>query len=165
VIASFKILPMSPFEFTVNGVKGGRATATYSAVLGKYPVTDAPPVASWFAGCDNKTLTCTFDASGSTDDVGIVSYQWDLSKSPGGTASGKIVTATYPSAGPRTIALTVTDTKGQTSMLAMTVQIGTLPGQPPHGIFFHELRRSAGLHVRFFAVVGEHPARSQLELR
>jgi PKD repeat protein len=135
VIASFKILPMSPFEFPVNGVKGGRATATYSATLTEYPSTDAPPVASWFAGCDNNALTCTLDASGSTDDVGIVSYDWDLNKSPGGTASGVKVTVTYPAAGPRTITLTVTDTKGQKSSMTMTVQVGALPGQPPSAYF------------------------------
>jgi PKD repeat protein len=131
VIASFKILPMSPFEFTVNGVKGGHATATFTATLGEYGAVDNPPKASFSAGCDYNTLTCVFDASGSTDDVGIVSYAWDLNTSPGGSASGKVVQMTYPTAGPRTITLTVTDTKGQTNSSTMVVSVGIPAGKPP----------------------------------
>lgn len=135
VIASFKILPMSPFEFQVNGVSGGRASATYSVTLGEYPAPDAPPKAVFSAGCNYNSLTCTFDASGSTDDVGIVSYAWDLGKTPGGAASGVSVTTTYPQAGPRTVTLTVTDTKGQTNTFSMVVQVGALPGTPPTASF------------------------------
>lgn len=131
VIASFKILPMSPFEFAVNGVKGGRATATFTATLGEYGGVDNPPKASFSAGCDYNTLTCVFDASGSTDDFGIVSYAWDLNTSPGGSASGKVVQMTYPAAGPRTVTLTVTDTKGQTNSSTMVVSVGIPPGTPP----------------------------------
>jgi PKD repeat protein len=136
MIAKFTILPMSPVEFQVLGVRGGRASATYSVSLGEYPaVVDNPPKAVFSAACDYNTLTCTFDASGSTDDIGIASYAWDLNKSPGGTASGKVVTTTYPTAGPRTVVLTVTDTKGQPNTFSMTVQVGVAPGQPPYVAF------------------------------
>jgi PKD repeat protein len=134
IIASFKILPMSPFEFQVNGVNGGRASATYSVTLGEYP-SDAPPKASFSAGCDYNTLTCYYDASSSSDDIGIVSYAWDLGKSPGGTATGVKVSTTYPASGPRTVTLTVTDTKGQTNSTSMTIQVGILPGTPPIASF------------------------------
>jgi PKD repeat protein len=138
VIAKLTIFPMSPFEFPVLGTAGGKASATYLATLGEYPtgpVVDAPPTALFSAGCDHATLTCTLDASGSTDDVGIVSYDWDLNKLPGGTATGKIVTVTYPHAGSRTPTLTVTDTKGQKTSFSMTLQIGVSPGQPPIALF------------------------------
>ena len=131
VIASFKILPMSPFEFSVNGVKGGRATATFAATLGEYGGVDNPPKAAFNATCDPYSYACTFDASGSTDDFGITAYAWDLNTSPGGTASGKVVQVTYPAAGPRTISLTVTDTKGQTNNFTAVVQVGTVAGAPP----------------------------------
>jgi PKD repeat protein len=135
VIASFKILPMSPFEFQVNGVSGGRASATYYVTLGEYPTVDNPPTAMFFAGCSYASLTCTFDASNSKDDVGIVSYVWDLDNAPNSVATGVKVTATYPQAGPRTIKLTVTDTKGQTSSYVLTLTIGIPPGTPPIALF------------------------------
>jgi PKD repeat protein len=131
VIASFKILPMSPFEFQVNGVSGGRASATYSVALGEYPSTDAPPQAQFTTQCDVTTITCWFDASSSTDDFGIVSYAWDLGLPPNNIASGVKVSTTYPTRGTYSVKLTVTDAKGQSSTLSQLIQIGLPPGTPP----------------------------------
>jgi hypothetical protein len=68
-----------------------------------------PPVASFVAtNCQAATHSCTLDASGSTDDVGIVSYVW---KRPNGTQLGTGVTLnqTFAKAGTFSITLTVTD--------------------------------------------------------
>jgi probable HAF family extracellular repeat protein len=82
---------------------------------------DASPVASFTWSCTG--LTCSFDASSSSDDGGIVSYAWSLDKYPGGSASGVQVATAYPHAGVRNVTLTVTDTKGQTSSLRRTILI------------------------------------------
>ncbi|MDQ6887148.1 MAG: S8 family serine peptidase [Gemmatimonadota bacterium] len=82
------------------------------------PPTDQPPVARFTVTCNG--WTCTFDGSSSSDDKGIVSYSWDLGKSPGGTATGQVVTTSYPHSGSRTVTLTVTDTIGQTASSTRT---------------------------------------------
>jgi len=113
---------MSPFEYLVNGAKI-RVNATYSATLTEYPINDAPPVASFSAGCTQSTLTCTFDASGSTDDVGIVSYKWDWGNGRGETKSISAVRNTWATSGTSQVTLIVTDTKGQASAVTRTVVV------------------------------------------
>ena len=94
------------------------------------PTTNAAPVAKFTTSCSG--LTCTFDARGSTDDVGVVSYAWDLNKYPGNTASGAVVTATYPHESTRYVTLTVTDAGGLTSKVTQTVNIaGTTTNAAP----------------------------------
>lgn len=89
------------------------------------PTPDAPPTASFTASCAD--LTCTFDASGSTDDRGIASYAWTFGD--GGTGAGVTASHTFASAAPYTVGLTVTDTSGQPASLSkvVTVSTGTLP--------------------------------------
>jgi serine protease len=82
---------------------------------------DAPPVARFTSSCNN--LTCTFDASTSTDDKSIRWYTWNLDRYPGGSASGVKVTTTYPHTGTRNVTLTVTDTNGQTSSITQPVAL------------------------------------------
>ncbi len=78
---------------------------------------DAPPTAVFVASCRNQR--CTFDAGGSSDDVGIASYAWDLGD--GSTASGSKVRYAYGTAGGYAVTLTVTDSSGQSA--TMTRQI------------------------------------------
>jgi translation elongation factor EF-1alpha len=66
---------------------------------------------------------CTLDASTSTDDVGIASYTWSLGKSPEGSAAGVSVTTDYWHTSTRTVTLTVTDTKGQTTSVTQMVTV------------------------------------------
>lgn len=83
--------------------------------------TDAPPVARFAWSCSG--TVCTLDASTSTDDVGITSYDWTLGKEPDGTASGVIVTTDYWHTSTRTVTLMVMDTKGQTNSVTQTVTV------------------------------------------
>jgi probable HAF family extracellular repeat protein len=85
------------------------------------PPPDAPPVARFTSSC-NGTI-CTLDASTSSDDVGITSYDWSLGKAPGGSATGVSVTTDYWHTSTRTVTLTVTDTKGQTNSVTQTVTV------------------------------------------
>jgi probable HAF family extracellular repeat protein len=107
-------------------VSGSLGTATIPRLVQLQftpTAADAAPVAAFTWSCDRNR--CTFDASSSTDDKGIVSYAWDLDKDHGGgKAKGAVVKTTYPRGGTHDVMLTVTDTKGQTASVTHTV---TLP--------------------------------------
>jgi lysophospholipase L1-like esterase len=87
------------------------------------PVPDAPPTASFTSSCTG--LTCTFDASGSTDDLGIATYAWTFGD--GGTSSIAGPSHTYADAGTFTVGLVVTDTGGQTATASAQVTVATPP--------------------------------------
>lgn len=91
------------------------------------PITTTPPpptlTAAFTWSCPS--ITCTFDAS--TSSGTIVSYAWDLNRFPDPAASGKIVSPTYPHAGPRIVVLTVTDSAGRTAAVTKTVTVGSAP--------------------------------------
>lgn len=85
---------------------------------------DAPPVASFTHSCTGRT--CTFNASGSSDDRGIASWAWDFGDSTGG--SGQVVTHTYGGSGSSfEVKLTVTDTAGQPGTQVKTVSVNSPP--------------------------------------
>ena len=88
-----------------------------------------PPVGAFTWSCP--ALTCTLDANASTDDGTIVSYAWNLGMTPNGTASGVVVTPTYPHAGQRTVTLTVTDNGGKTSSITKIITVGAVVDNPP----------------------------------
>lgn len=112
-ISSILLFPMSPTSFPVLGFPGGKATATYVPQLVADPDPNQPPIAIMYVGCYIATLTCTYDASPSTDDHGIVSYKWDVGAGFAGKMAGKLVSFTYPNGNARMITLTVTDANGR----------------------------------------------------
>ena len=79
------------------------------------------PVARFTAAC-NTSHSCTFDASSSTDDVGIVSFQWTR---PSGAiiGSSKVITFTFATGGSKTITLKVTDGGGLTGTITKTINV------------------------------------------
>ena len=70
------------------------------------------------------------DGPSSTDNVGIVTYDWNLGRFPNPTASGAMVCLVYPHEGPRTVTLTVTDGGGPTNSMAQTFEVRG-SNQPP----------------------------------
>ncbi len=95
-----------------------------------YPyLTTFPPTA--VAKADETTVeigeTVRFDASNSTDNMGIKSYSWELSN--GTTVYGETITHSYDSPGEYTVTLTVTDEAGNkdTDTLTVTVEDRTEP--------------------------------------
>jgi len=81
-----------------------------------------PPEAN--AGQDrtvNVGETVIFDASGSTDNVGIVSYEWDFGD--GTTETGITKNHTYISPGKYNVTLTVRDLAGNTDTDSITVTV------------------------------------------
>ena len=66
-----------------------------------------------------------FDASGSTDDGGIVAFAWEFGD--GATGTGSIATHSYSAANTYDVVLTVTDGVGGTSTTTRTVVVSQLP--------------------------------------
>jgi len=101
----------SPPRTATASASSAKATM-WTVVLIPDPDSDSnvAPVASFTATCPQ--LTCTVDASASTDTAPgtIASYAWNFGD--GSTGTGVTTTHTYASAGPRTITLTVTDNQG-----------------------------------------------------
>jgi thermitase len=85
------------------------------------PPANQPPLASFTSDCQE--LTCSFDASGSSDPDGtITSYTWAF-----GDGNGDSVAApshTYSGAGNYTVELTVTDNGGASSTASETLSLG-----------------------------------------
>jgi PKD repeat protein len=89
------------------------------------PGSDQAPAARFSASCSRGQLRCTFDASGSSDDRGIISYHWDfgdgnISKITGATK----ILYTYPSRLTYTVTLTVKDGMGQTAVVQRAIVVG-----------------------------------------
>ncbi len=89
----------------------------------------SPPVAGFNAACAG--LTCTLEATASSGANPIVSYAWNLNKSPDGTAEGAVVTVTYPHEGPRSVTLTVTDAAGLSASIRKSIEVGPPAGSSP----------------------------------
>jgi len=80
---------------------------------------DAPPSAAFTYKCKNNG-SCSFDASGSSDDNGITRYDWDFGD--GWAGVGIAPSHSYSShKGTATVTLTVTDTAGQTNSISESV--------------------------------------------
>ena len=107
----------------ISGVVSGPGTGSPNLLLntGFLLGPNNPPVANFTWSCSG--LTCTLDGTTSTDDGQIVQYFWNLGKSPNPTASGAVVTVTYPHSGSRIVTLTVTDNAGQTNSVTQTIPI------------------------------------------
>ncbi len=82
--------------------------------------TNEAPVASFIASCDG--LTCSFDASASSDSDGsIAQYSWQFGD--GRTALSSTVQNSYAQDGTYTVTLTVEDDQGAQSSASQTVVV------------------------------------------
>lgn len=104
----------------LTGIGTGSPNRLLYSLIGSAPV-DNPPVASFTFSCSG--LTCSFDASASTDDYGISSYSWTFGD--GTTGSGKIVSKTYSAGGTYSVTLTVKDTANQTGTQTKSVTVSS----------------------------------------
>jgi serine protease len=121
--------------------------------------TDTPPTASFTFTCTG--VACDFDASASSDDMGISRYAWEFGD--GQTASDQFTSHLYASGGTFTVRLTVTDIAGQSNSATRSVTVsgggepctacteyaGTLTGSgdsdvQPAGTWYH--RGFSGAH-------------------
>jgi serine protease len=87
--------------------------------------TDQLPTATFTVNCPRGR--CTFDATGSTDDKGIVSYRWDFGD--GLTTSGAMaakVTHTYTTGSTYTVTLIVTDAASHAASSQQSIKVRKL---------------------------------------
>lgn len=87
---------------------------------------DFPPSASFTYSCN--ALTCSFDASASTDDQGITQYSWSFGD--GATASGQALSHSYAAYGDYTVSLQVNDAEGQSDTASELISL-LEPGASP----------------------------------
>jgi probable HAF family extracellular repeat protein len=127
---------------TLSGAVPPTRSPTLSSPLPKLlqlTVTNGnqPPVASFTVNCVGQTYPnqCAFDASGSTDDVGIVSYKWEWGDGRSETKKGSTARNTWSAPGVYTVTLTVTDAAGLTGSVTQQVAVGTVPNQAPVAAF------------------------------
>lgn len=102
-------------------------TATQTVTITVHDVTE--PVAD--AGQDQTVdvgATVSFDAGGSADNVGIVSYDWDFGDESSGT--GKTTTHEYTKEGTYTVTLTVKDAAGNQATNTMLVTVNSAGAFP-----------------------------------
>jgi parallel beta-helix repeat protein len=115
------------FTITLNVTDAAGNWAIDTVVITVLDVTS--PVAN--AG-ENQTVnvgeTVSFDAGGSTDNVGIVSYEWDFGDETSGT--GKTATHEYANAGTYTVTLTVKDAAGNQATDTMIVTVNPTEAFP-----------------------------------
>lgn len=81
-------------------------------------------------------LKVSFDASESSDDDGILKYEWDFgdptysSDTNNNAATGEIATHNYTKNGTYTVRLTVSDTNNQEQSTSQTIEVGQAPDIP-----------------------------------
>ncbi|MEN7342824.1 MAG: PKD domain-containing protein [Pseudomonadota bacterium] len=114
VTTQFTTAGQKDVTLTVTDDDGAQSSLTQGLIVSAG--LSAPPTASFTISPSNTQApgsTFTFDASASTDDVGIVSYAWDLSANGSFEGSGVTYSLTLNDIGIRQMRLRVTDADGQ----------------------------------------------------
>ncbi|HEV7990644.1 MAG TPA: PKD domain-containing protein [Gemmatimonadaceae bacterium] len=109
---------------TSTDSQGAHGTATITLTV--TPVaTNQPPTAAFTFTCVGQASPrqCAFDATGSSDDVGIVSYTWDWGNGKTEKRVGPIAKNTWAAAGTYTVTLTVRDGAGLAGSISKSVVI------------------------------------------
>ena len=111
---------------TVTDSAGSNSTAQPPTVH----VRNRPPKAEFRTfGCFTQNGTVYFDATGSTDPEGPVTFRWGFGDGAG--AQGPVTDHVFPGAGNYSVNLTVTDADGQSASMTSMVQIFAPPPPPP----------------------------------
>jgi PKD repeat protein len=110
---------------TVTDSKGATGTATRTVTISTTQPTNQPPVASFTVNCAQATVhQCLFDATGSTDDVAIVTWKWNWGNGrPVETKIAPTAKNTFATGGTYQVTLTVTDGGGLTHTITKSVVV------------------------------------------
>jgi PKD repeat protein len=122
---------------TVTDSWGSTDTATQTVVIG----TSGMPVGKISASAvtGSVPLTVTFDASASSDDVGITNYRWRWNDSTSDTSTtSSTVTHTFNTAGTYRVRMRALDADGNRAETFVQIYAGTTPpgggGSEPHSL-------------------------------
>jgi subtilisin family serine protease len=86
--------------------------------------SNSAPNAAFIVNCPSSKAYCAFDASGSTDDVRIVSYSWSFGDGTSSvSASSPITSHNYSAKGTYVVSLSVLDEGGLTSTVKKTLTV------------------------------------------
>ncbi|WP_224484392.1 PKD domain-containing protein [Robertkochia aurantiaca] len=140
------------FTATLTVTDDQSNSSTETATITVNENTASPPVASFTADPLSGTvpLEVSFDASASSDDGSIVSYEWDFGD--GNTGSGITAIHTYQTTGSFTATLTVTDDQSNSSTETATITVNENTASPPVASFTADpLSGTVPLEVSFDA--------------
>jgi PKD repeat protein len=98
-------------------------TATRTITITPSGGGNQPPVAAFTVICNTLPHQCSFDASTSTDDHGIVSYAWNWGNGRSETKTGPTTKNTWAATGTYNVTLTVTDAGGLSSSVVVAVAV------------------------------------------
>jgi serine protease len=128
--------PAQVAEAIVNTATTGKVTSSGTGSPNRLLHTaagtpgDPVPVAAFTFSCTD--LVCSFNGSGSTDNVTpLAGFAWNFGD--GTTATGSTTTKTFASAGTFTVVLTVTDSVGQTDSESKSVTATSASTDPCTG--------------------------------
>lgn len=121
---------------TVTDSDNASTTANVINITATSPKVDLPPVASFTENVTSGEvpLIVDFDATKSTDDNNVVSYNWDFGDNTA-TDSGLVVSHTYNTVGTYTATLTVTDDAGKTTATTKVITVVEVPDSNPVAAF------------------------------
>jgi hypothetical protein len=110
---------------TATDSKGltGSATRSITVTDPAPPAPNQPPVAAFTWSCSGNSHKCTLDASGSSDDAGIVSYTWVLGNGVTKTQSSPLARVSFGASGSFNVTLTVRDAGGLTASVSHLVVV------------------------------------------
>ncbi|MEO5826665.1 MAG: PKD domain-containing protein, partial [Gemmatimonadales bacterium] len=128
VSAAYPHTGLRTVTLTVTDNNGKSSSITKTVDVGGAPPVDNPPVPSFTWSCS--FLSCTLNGGASTDDGSIQQYAWSMTGGTPGSATGVSTAVSYPTAGSRSVTLTVTDNAGQTATLTRTVTVSAPPPPP-----------------------------------
>lgn len=112
---------LTPLQISLQALRSCAGAACQTASQQGAP--NARPAAVWTYSCDDLTLTCIFDGSGSFDLDGVVlDYDWDFGD--GSQAQGAVVDHSYAVTANYTVTLSVTDDEGLTNATVERILVG-----------------------------------------
>ena len=97
------------------------------------PTGNKPPAANFTWTCTGQSSPnqCAFDASGSSDDAGIMTYRWDWGNGRSESKASPNVRNTWAAPGVYNVTLTVVDGGGLTSSVTKQVTVASAANLPP----------------------------------